>query len=492
MDFIDTIESYCTVDKVAHSYRSSNLTYRELKTKSDLLAVNIIESFGNDKTPIIVFGHKDHLMLISFLACVKSGHPYIPVDSSTPSARLKDILFISGAKLIINISDDIINIPAHKILNKSEIEEYLLQSEDKTPDISYRVKDDDVYYIIYTSGSTGKPKGVQITKSCIQSFVDWCMNLVDKEDKVFMNQAPFSFDLSVMDTYLSLVSGSTLYSIDKEMIANIPDLFINFKSSEITTWVSTPSFAEMCLQSGQFNENLLPKLRQMLFCGETLSKECVKKLFERFPGIKIINLYGPTEATVAVTAVELKEEMLLGSDSIPIGYVKDDCEIIIDENTNEILIVGDSVSIGYFGDPVLTSKAFFTREISGTPKRGYRTGDTGYIVNGLLYYDGRIDNQIKLNGYRVEIEDIENNIRNLPYIENAVVVPIKEGDKIKYLVAAIILNEEFEGNIILSLKNSLKPLLPSYMIPRKVKVMNTLPINSNGKIDRKKIMEEFR
>ncbi|MBW9155439.1 D-alanine--poly(phosphoribitol) ligase subunit DltA [Clostridium sp. FP2] len=491
MNFIDIIESYCNTNKIAHIYKNSNLTYKELKTKSDSLAVNIIELFGKDKTPIIVFGHKDHLMLISFLACVKSGHAYIPVDSSTPSTRLKDILFISGAKLIINISDKLIDIPADRVLNKNEIEENALQYKDKIPNVSYRIKGEEVYYIIYTSGSTGKPKGVQITQNCIQSFIDWSMDLIDKKDKIFMNQAPFSFDLSVMDTYLSLVSGSILYSIDKEMIANLLELFINFKSSGITTWVSTPSFAEMCLQSEQFNEKLLPELRQLLFCGETLSKECVKKLFERFPKIKIINFYGPTEATVAVTAIEIKQEMLLSKESLPVGYVKKDCEIIIEENTNEILIVGDSVSIGYFADPILTKKSFFKREISDVEKRGYRTGDTGYIDNGLLYYEGRIDNQIKLNGYRVEIEDIENNIKKLPFIKNAVVVPIKEKNKIKYLATVVVINDKFEGNIIISVKNSLKDLLPSYMIPRKVKVIEALPMNRNGKIDRKKIMEEF-
>ena len=178
-------------------------------------------------------------------------------------------------------------------------------------------------------------------------------------------------------------------------------------------------------------------------------------------------------------------------ESLPVGYVKKDCELIIEENTNEILIVGDSVSIGYFADPILTEKFFFNKEISGVKKRGYRTGDTGYTVNGLLYYEGRIDNQIKLHGYRVKIEDIENNIRKLPFIKNVVVVPIKEKGIIKYLVAAIILNEKFEGNIILAVKKFLRDLLPSYMISRKVKVLEVLPMNTNGKIDRKKIMEEF-
>jgi len=183
--------------------------------------------------------------------------------------------------------------------------------------------------------------------------------------------------------------------------------------------------------------------------------------------------------------------MLKSNEKLPVGYAKKDCEIIIEEKTNEILIVGDSVSLGYFAEPILTEKFFFEKEIEGVKKRGYRTGDMGYKVNGLLYYEGRLDNQIKLHGYRVEIEDIENNIRKHPFIKNAVVVPIMEEGKIKYLVTVIVLGDKFEGNIILSVKNFLKELLPSYMIPRKVKVVDFLPMNGNGKIDRKKIMEEF-
>ena len=491
MDFINIIEDYAHTDKVAHIYENSILTYRELKTKSDALAMFIIEYFKEDKTPIIVFGHKDHLMLVCFLACAKGGHPYIPVDSSTPVSRLRDIFTISGAKLLINISNTLVELSTETILCKSELEKIILQGENKTPKINYRIKAEEVYYIIYTSGSTGKPKGVQITKKNLQSFIDWGMKLIDKGNKVFMNQAPFSFDLSVMDTYLSLVSGSTLYSIDKDMIGNLPRLFKNFKSSGITTWVSTPSFAEMCLESDYFNEVLLSNLREMIFCGETLSKLCVKKLFERFPRVKIINSYGPTEATVAITAIEIKKDMLKNQENIPVGYVKEDCDIILKEGTNEISIVGESVSIGYLSDPILTEEVFFKQKNLGKNKMGYRTGDVGHIINGLLYYDGRIDNQIKLHGYRVEIEDIECNMKKLIFIKNAVIVPVKDSQKIKYLAAVVVLNEGFEGNVTLAVKNGLKDFLPAYMIPRKIKVKESLPMNVNGKIDRKNIAEEF-
>lgn len=491
MDFIDIIEGYAETDKVAQFYKNSILTYKELKIKSDALASFILDYFKEEKTPIVVYGHKDSLMLICFLACIKSGHPYIPVDITTPNIRVKDILSVSKAKLILNTTEMSIDLFDYSIKGKGELDKIILQYKNQVPDINCRIKAEEVYYIIYTSGSTGTPKGVQITRGNLQSFIDWGIKLIDQGDKVFLNQAPFSFDLSVMDTYLSLVSSSILYSIDKDMMANMPELFKSFKSSGITTWVSTPSFAQMCLESDYFNKDLLSNLREMIFCGETLSKICVEKLFERFPKIKIINSYGPTEATVAVTAIEIKREMLEKEENLPVGYVKEDCEIIIEEFSNEVLIVGDSVSIGYFADQTLTEKFFFKQQILEENKRGYKTGDLGHLVNGLLYYDGRIDNQIKLHGYRIEIEDIECNIRRLPFIKNAVILPIKAGEKTEYLAAAVVVNDDFNGNIALSVKNGLKNLLPPYMIPRKIKIKESLPINNNGKIDRKRILEEF-
>jgi D-alanine--poly(phosphoribitol) ligase, subunit 1 len=508
MSLIDTIDEHGQKNgqRIAHSYRGSTLTYRELAEKSDVLAAYLIEEFKDDRTPIIVYGHKQHEMIICFLACVKSGHAYIPIDSSLPDERVKDIFESSGAKFAFSVGELRIRPENVTIKDKEDVLGIIQKSAGKKPGTGYRVKPEDPYYIIYTSGSTGKPKGVQVTLSCLESFVRWSLKICMLDysrNYIFMNQAPFSFDLSVMDLYTSLYAGSTLFSIDKDMIANLKELFGFFKTSCINVWVSTPSFAEMCLADKGFNEELLPNLELMLFCGETLPNNCVEKLHGRFRRVRVINTYGPTEATVAVTSIEVNEEVNRNFNPLPVGYVKDECKLFIvdrdgkqvsEGEKGEIIICGDSVSPGYYRNEEMTRKAFYKTLLSGEEKRCYRTGDEGFIKDNLLYYCGRIDFQVKLNGFRIELEDIENNLKKVAFIDNAIVLPVSKNDKIQYLSAAITLNkviDETEFKIGIMVKNELKRFLPDYMIPRKIMIKKSLPMTVNGKINRKILMEEI-
>lgn len=282
------------------------------------------------------------------------------------------------------------------------------------------------------------------------------------------------------------------------------DLFANLRLSLISIWVSTPSFVEMCLADSSFNQELLPDLKLMLFCGETLGNHCVKKLYERFSGIKVINTYGPTEATVAVTALYVDREMCENVAPLPVGFVKEDCTItIIDaqgnplgENTKgEIVISGASVSSGYYRNNEMTEKVFSRSILNHSEIRSYRTGDEGYLQSGLLFYCGRIDNQVKLNGFRIELEDIETNLRKIAAIEKAVVLPIKKEDKIQYLAAIVVLSQtvnDDEFQLGLKIKAELKNYLPEYMIPRKIIFRASLPITLNGKIDRASLLGEIK
>lgn len=509
MNLIETIDGHAIANQcnIAHVNEDGIMTYKELIEKSNALALYIINKYGTDNTPIGVYGHKQHEMLICFLACVKSGHAYIPIDSSFPFERVKDIIDSSGTKLVFNIANKEIDILNTTVEGLAQVNNAINKNLGKELNKQYRIKSEDTFYMIYTSGSTGKPKGVQITLSCLESFVSWGIELCSgnlDNNTVFMNQAPFSFDLSVMDLYISLASSSTLFSIDKTMISNLKLLFDNFKTSKISIWVSTPSFAEMCLADSSFNEKLLPNLRLFLFCGETLPNSCVSKLQDRFKNSKIINTYGPTEATVAVTSIEITKDINCTVSPLPVGKAKSDCKIIIvDDNGNElpenekgeITIIGDSVSIGYYKNNEMTNKVFSTYLIDGLKRRCYRTGDEGYLKDGMLYYCGRIDFQIKLNGYRIELEDIENNFRKVDFIKNAVIIPINKDGKIQYLASAIVLNkqiEEKEFKIVMKIKNELKKLLPEYMIPRKIVIKDSLPMTTNGKVNRKMLMEEMQ
>lgn len=346
---------------------------------------------------------------------------------------------------------------------------------------------------------------MQISSNNLDNFVEWIAEYLklDESEEVFMNQAAYSFDLSVTSIYPGLCYGKTLHGFSKKTLSNLKQMFEDIKHSGINIWVSTPSFAGMCVTENDFNSNMLTNLKAMVFVGEILPKPLCEELLNRFPNTRIINGYGPTEATVAVSINDMNREVLSQEGSLPIGYpmkksvvkiVDEEGNILKDEEKGEIIIVGPSVSKGYFNNEEMTKKSFYYDEYNGEKCRAYRTGDLGYYVNGNLYYCGRKDFQIKLNGYRIEIEDIENNLVRVSNVKNAAVVPVNKDGKIAYLTAFIELKED---NGLSGLKNGimikkeLSELIPSYMVPRNIKIVKEFPTNINGKIDRKKLAEEL-
>lgn len=478
-----------------------SLTYKELEELSSSLSCYIHEQLGDNFSPVVVYGHMEPFMLVCFLAVVKSGRAYIPIDSSIPIDRVNGIIEDSGTKMILSPSKLPFTVPdvSTKIVESDDLTLVLNEYHGKFLEHHNYVKEDETFYIIYTSGSTGKPKGVQISYNNLMSFVNWMKEDFDLiEQSIFLNQAPFSFDLSVMDLYPCLFLGGTLKSITKEMIAQPKLMFDHLLNSGIEIWTSTPSFADLCLMDSQFSEKLLPNLKTFLFCGETLSNETARKLMERFPKSTIFNTYGPTEATVAVTGLKIDENIVSQFKSLPIGYPKNDTKVLIlneqhkpvpEGEKGQIVIVGPSVSKGYFNRPDLTKNSFFLYD--GLP--AYQTGDIGYYEEGLLFYSGRMDFQIKMHGYRIEIEEIEAHLKNLTLIDNAVVVPILKEDKCESLTAVIVANKhnyEKEFQLTSALKKELQLRIPSYMIPRKFIYVSFLPMTSNGKVDRKKITNE--
>ncbi|HTC13040.1 MAG TPA: AMP-binding protein, partial [Chthoniobacterales bacterium] len=218
-------------DKIAHVSGDRTLTYGELSKKSDAIAGYLAETFPGDYSPVVIAGHKEPEMLVGFLGAVKSGRPYIPIDVSIPAKRAARIVQNSGALTVLRPTQIAVLANQHWSA------------------CARRVDLDDPYYVIFTSGSTGEPKGVVITLRCLTTFLDWML----QEQKfghgceTFLNQAPFSFDLSVMDIYLSLATAGTLFSLEKGHIANLKSLYLALRKSEATTWVSTPTFAQMCL-----------------------------------------------------------------------------------------------------------------------------------------------------------------------------------------------------------------------------------------------------
>jgi D-alanine--poly(phosphoribitol) ligase subunit 1 len=310
--------------------------------------------------------------------------------------------------------------------------------------------------------------------------------------EVFLNQAPFSFDLSVMDLYCSLVTGGTLFSISRDLIENPKKLYRALATSAVTTWVSTPSFALMCLVEDKFAEAMLPRVRRFLFCGETLAPQTAAQLVARFPQARVWNMYGPTEATVATTSIHVDAAILEKYSPLPVGRVMPGTKIfIVDENgaelpangRGEIIITGPNVSPGYAGRSDLTARAFC--EYRGL--RAYKTGDLGCFRDSLLFFEGRIDEQIKLSGYRIELGDVEANLRALPIVRDAVVIPVIKSGAARSLTAFVTLlarNETSDFKLAHNLRSLLSERLPVYMLPRKFIFLDTFPMTANGKVDR--------
>lgn len=482
-----------------------DITYRELWEKSDKLATWLNRQLLDNKGPVVVYGHKNPMMLVCFLACVKSGRAYCPVDISMPINRIEDIVESVDNELVLSTENLDSFLIKGEIINLEDIKAISERPDLEPIDEANWVKANDIYYIIFTSGSTGAPKGVEITYDNLNNYLNWSINLgleenekgidLDKKGPVYLNQAPFSFDLSVMDLYNSLARGGTLWSISKKVQENPKELIDNLGKSNLEYWVSTPSFADMTMANKEFNQELLNSLKIFLFCGEKLTKETARKLRVLFPNVKIINTYGPTESTVAITAVLIEEEMLKSEKELPIGVPKEGTQVrILDEEgrevkegeKGEIFIVGDTVSSGYFKDPVRSGKVFSNYD----GKRQYKTGDQGFMSNGMAHYCGRIDLQIKLHGYRIELGDIEANLIGLNGVEGACVVPRRINGKIRSLVAFVV-SPKIEPTFTEAqkLRKALKEKIPEYMVPKKVVFLDKMPMTRNDKIDRKALEE---
>jgi D-alanine--poly(phosphoribitol) ligase subunit 1 len=478
MNLIERIDRWAAVapEATAHISNGRTLTYGELRGHSDGLACYLTERLGEDRRPIAVLGHREPEMLIAFLGAVKSGRPYVPLDTALPQRRIDKILETSRAALVLT-PKDVLQFSASQVRGSAR-----------------RVQVDEPFYILFTSGSTGEPKGVIITLASLEHFITWMLaeQRFTEFGEVFLNQAPFSFDLSVMDLYCSLATGGTLFSISRDLIANPKELYRALASSGVTTWVSTPSFAQMCLVEERFSEEMLSRVRRFLFCGETLPPQTAAQLLKRFPIAEVWNMYGPTEATVATTSIRIDAAILERYSPLPVGRAMPGSEIFIvngkrellrANERGEIIIAGPNVSPGYLARPDLTADAF----IQYRGQRAYRTGDFGRFRDNLLFFEGRMDEQIKLSGYRIELGDVEANLRALAVVRDAVVIPVIKDGTAQSLAAFVVLAERDDAShfdLSHRLRNQLSERLPTYMLPRKFVFLDALPMTPNGKIDR--------
>lgn len=498
-DIIKKIDEIATSDpdRIAYDYLGQTNTYGDLKKRSDAWAHKIASLDIPDKAPIMIWGGQNFEMVASFLGCVKSGHAYIPIASYSNAERLTMIQDVSKSVVVLAIDElPDIDLNGVQVVKPDEVEDGNYDIDEKN-----FVEDDDNFYIIFTSGTTGKPKGVQISHKNLLSFVNWELTDFDlPENPSFLAQAPYSFDLSVMSLYPALVAGGKLVVLPHDVTQNFAQLFATLPKLQFNVWVSTPSFAQMCFLDRTFDGEHHPDLTHFLFCGEELPHSEAAMLKKKFPNSHIFNTYGPTETTVAVTQVEITDEVLEKYDRLPIGRAKEDTRITIDTSKGdkpgegEIIIEGPSVSKGYMNNPEKTEAAFFKKD--GDEYLSYRTGDAGFFDGDMLFYRGRIDFQIKFNGYRIELEEINFYLTKNDLVRYGVAAPKYNKDHtVKQIVAEIELKDGVrrkysDAELTKLIREDLAKNVMPYMIPQRYVYRDALPISQNGKVDIKAVIKE--
>lgn len=451
MTLLEMIDRFKDSDRLAFISSQGSITYRELYRRSVCLAYALEGCFS----PLVVRGHKEPEMLVAFLACLRLNVPFVPVDTNIPEIRLNTIVEMAKSTTVLDpftidyVSDTTMFDTIHEI--------------DQTTN--------DCMYIMFTSGSSGEPKGVKISYDNVLNFVEWMQSMHQFDQEVILNQAPFHFDLSVIELWCGLSSGSTIVGLTSDQLMHPKNLIETFRTSEATVWVSTPSFADFCLASAQFDEIALPKLRKMIFCGETLEPRTAMSLLHRFGQVHLFNMYGPTETTCAVTSIEVDWDLIKLNPILPVGYVQPGTTIHV--TNNELVIGGRSVGLGYIG----IDKGGFVHTTS-TPY--YFTGDLGRVEsNGLVFMLGRTgrDRQVKVGGRRIDLDDIRSNLLSNPLVHDCRVWVFGG----RSLRAEVVVSPAFRDLVTIdSIVNVLRHRLPEYMIPR-IDLVTFLPLTSNGK-----------
>lgn len=503
-------------DRLAHVSPDGSLTYAQLLERAAAAAAHLACG-GAPPAPVLVWGHKQPAMPVAFLACALAGRPYVPADAAFPAARVARIARAAGATHCLAAGA----LPAEleTALRAEGLDPVPLRPDGVAPTAAAprgvpapAGAGAETAYILFTSGSSGDPKGVPIPWTALRHFTTWV--LAEQRPRVgaevVLNQAPFSFDLSVLDLYLSLLSGGTLFSVSADMVAAPRRLFAALAGSALTVWVSTPSFARFCLTEPTFDADLLPGLRRLLFCGETLPPTLARELLRRFPRSEVWNTYGPTEATVAVTSIRVSPEMAAGDEPLPAGRPADglrvwvagpDLAALPEGVPGEIVIAGPQVAPGYLSPPAGSGVAEPPpdRFVAFTGGRCYRTGDAGVLRAGLLYCTGRLDRQVKVRGYRLELEEIETHLRRLPGVSEAAVLVVERGGFPDHLAAFVVCPGDHapdraaagpaEADAAFArgqaIRAALGRTLPAYAIPRSVHLLPALPLTPNGKLDRR-------
>ena len=466
-------------------------TYGELDRCADRLAAELVARGVARGGRVAVWMPKSAAAVAAMQAILRIGAAYVPIDPLSPRARVRELLFDSGAAACVSLrgwagDSRRAELPDLPILCADDPEpthpDDLGASASSAPGRPPN-ETNDLAYILYTSGSTGKPKGVCISHGNALAFIEWAhRQLQPTEADRFASHAPFHFDLSVLDLYVAFASGATVCLIPEDSAYVAPKLIDFVRREGLTIWYSVPSALILMMEDGGLDELGASSLRIVLFAGEPFPIKHLKLLRRALPEARMLNLYGPTETNVC-TFYELGAVPDTRTVPVPIGSAcsgdavwaekADGSEAQVGEE-GELVVAGPTVMLGYWGGP---------------PQRGpYRTGDIVRRASGDCYeYLGRRDGMVKVRGNRVELGEIDSALLAHEGVREAATVVVGTG-----VGARLVAFVRFEGEPpgLLEMKRHCAERLPRHMIIAELRVVDELPRTRNGKIDRRSLAAE--
>jgi len=482
-------------DKIALIYNDTRLTYNELNCRSNNIAYFLIAKGVKPNSLVPIYLNSGIDMIAGIIGILKTGSAYVPIDPEYPEYRISYILNDCDADVVVTdhaSSSTIKKIFAGEVIDISNKSIYSTGSLQKNPIIS--PEPDSLAYVIYTSGTTGTPNGVMVEHRSVLNNLIWAKNYFNiGSDDIVLQKTTFCFDVSVWEIFWPLFCGASLVTIDSENYKDVQYLKTAIESHNVTTVHFVPAMLEFFLLS--ISKGDCRSLNFLTSSGEALTPFQANLLSDKLPDARLYNLYGPTETSIHSTVWPVPynkgkiEKVLIGKpiDNTEIIIVNEQNQVQPVGSIGEIYISGIGLARGYLNKPELTAERFIKESFTGKRTRYYKTGDFGrYLEDGDLEYLGRVDDQVKINGYRIELGSIEANIKNSGLVSHAVVLTRKNKLRAAQIIVYVVLKAP---NTIQDIWDYLVVKLPGYMLPTSLKDVQKIPFTTNGKINKDRLFE---
>ncbi|MES2606647.1 MAG: amino acid adenylation domain-containing protein [Pseudomonadota bacterium] len=515
-------------DSVAIVANNETMTYGELASLSNRIAQALVASNCKAGDRVCLLMPKSPLAIACILGIYKADCIYVPLDPANPVARLAKIVESCESRCLLTVgemaekvdslfqfdelrSKNIIGwLDQHKAARSSPVQDFsmadVLLCEDKERTTTNTT--DSPAHILFTSGSTGEPKGVVITHANVILFVRWAVKYfsMTPQDRV-SGHSPLHFDLSMYDIFGAQAAGCQLHLVSNELSLLPHKLAQWMRDSQLTQWFSVPALLNYLCKFDAVKQDDFPAMKRLLWCGEVLPTPTLQYFMQKLPHVKFTNLYGPTETTIASSYYTVPQCPTDARQQIPIGRACPGEELLVlDDATLQpqpfgteggLYIRGGSLAKGYWRDADKTRAVFIKGpRIDGHEGLLYKTGDRAKKErDGLIYYLGRNDMQIKSRGYRIDLGEIEAALSTLDYVRESCIVAVPDDSFATFTICcAYVMPSATTTDPALTpvqLRTDLLKLVPNYMIPSQWHALARLPRNANGKIDRRLVKEMF-